>query len=187
MAEKKSFSEKFKRQVNDPQNSSVQANEVAQESELDVLKKENADLNSKLLLVAADYDNYKKRIYREQEENKKFAITSIAKELIDVLENLYRAEESIDLEKLHNNETLKQIFTGVELTKKSLLDVMAKHGIKRINPHDEQFDHNFHQAITEIESQSHKNGQIVQVVQAGYILNDRLIRPALVVVAKSKG
>lgn len=152
--------------------------------EFEELKKQHEELNNKLLLLAADYDNYRKRAHKEKEESARYSISKFASEMIDVLENLYRAEDSINTEELDANPTLKQIFTGVELTKKSLLDVLTKHGIVRVYPLGAPFDHNFHQAIAEVPSTTHQNGEIVQVIQAGYLLHDRLIRPALVAVAK---
>ncbi len=167
-----------------PEHAKQEAPQDDMKSELDLLKEQYNELNNKLLLLAADYDNYRKRAHKEKEESARYSISKFAQEMIDVLENLYRAEDSINTEELESNETLKQIFTGVELTKKSLLDVLTRHGITRVYPLAEQFDHNFHQAIAEVPSSTHKTGEIVQVIQAGYLLHDRLIRPALVAVAK---
>lgn len=148
------------------------------------LAEENKKLNHKLLVLAADYDNYRKRVAKDMEESSKFAITKFAKDLIDVLENLHRAESSIDVTQLETNNTLKQIFTGVELTKKSLIDIFERYGIVRIDPMGEQFNHDFHQAIAQIPTNHHAPGTVVQVIQAGYTLHGRLIRPALIAVAK---
>jgi len=173
-------SDKFKK----PSNKQEEAPKAATPSELETLQQQHHELNNKLLLLAADYDNYRKRAQKEKEESARYSITKFAQEMIDVLENLYRAEDSINTEELESNATLKQIFTGVELTKKSLLDILTKYGIVRMHPLGEQFDHNFHQAIAEVPSTTHNNGEVVQVIQAGYVLHDRLIRPALVAVAK---
>ncbi len=147
---------------------------------------ENEKLKKQLLLLAADFENFRKRSAKEKEDEVKYGMSKFARDMIDVLENLHRAEESIKSEDLDANPLLKQIFTGVELTKKSLIDAFEKYGIKRISPIGEQFDHNFHQAITQMPSTTHKSDEIVQVIQAGYIMHDRLLRPALVVVAKSE-
>lgn len=152
---------------------------------LKTLEEENQKLKSQLMHLAADFDNYKKRATREKDDAVKYSVNKFANDLVDVLENLYRAEDSINTEELEQNNTLKQIFTGVELTKKSLIDIFEKYGIKRINPIGEPFDHNLHQAIAEVPSTSHAPGIVVQVIQAGYILHDRLIRPALVAVARN--
>lgn len=158
--------------------------EEASES-LKTLEEENQKLKTQLMHLAADFDNYKKRSIRDKEDAVRYSINKFAHDLIDVLENLHRAESSINTEELEQNNTLKQIFTGVELTKKSLIDIFEKYGIKRIYPMGEVFDHNLHQAIAEVPSTSHPGGTVVQVIQAGYTLHDRLIRPALVAVAKA--
>jgi molecular chaperone GrpE len=158
-----------------------------QELKVDVegLHTENEKLNKQLMILAADYDNYRKRVAKDMEEASKYSISKFAKDLIEVLENLHRAESSINTDELESNNTLKQIFTGVELTKKSLIDIFERYGIVRIDPLNEQFNHDLHQAITEIPTATHPTGTIVQVIQAGYTLHGRLIRPALVAVAKS--
>ncbi len=148
------------------------------------IKEENDKLNNNIMVLAADYDNYRKRVQKDIEEAKKYSISNFAKDLIDVLENLYRAESSINVEELESNKTLKQIFTGVELTKKSLMDIFQRYNIIRIDPLNEPFNHDLHQAITQVETKTHPDGTVVQVIQAGYTLHGRLIRPALVAVAK---
>lgn len=138
------------------------------------------------LRLSAEIENVRKRGLRDLEEANKYSITKFAKDLIEVLENLYRAEASINIKELEQNLTLKQIFSGVELTKKTMLDAFEKQSIKRIDPMGEQFHHDYHQAIVQIPSKEHKSGTIVQVIQAGYTINDRLLRPALVAVAKEE-
>lgn len=158
-----------------------------QETAVDIAKliEENEKLNKQVMVLAADYDNYRKRVAKDIEETTKYSISKFAKDLIDVLENLHRAEESINVDDLEANKTLKQIFTGVELTKKSLIDIFERYGIVRIDPLNEPFNHDFHQAITEVATTTHASGIVVQVIQAGYTLHGRLIRPALVAVAKA--
>jgi molecular chaperone GrpE len=158
--------------------------EQATEAAKPDLAEENKKLTNQIMVLAADYDNYRKRVTKDMEEASKFAITKFAKDLIDVLENLHRAESSIDVSQLETNNTLKQIFTGVELTKKSLIDIFERYGIVRIDPMGEQFNHDFHQAIAQIPTSHHAPGTVVQVIQAGYTLHGRLIRPALIAVAK---
>lgn len=149
------------------------------------LQEENAKLKDQMMRIAAEFDNFRKRSARELEDASNFAITKFARDMIEVLENLHRAEASINTEQLDSDPVLKQIFSGVELTKKSLIDAFEKYGIKRIDPTGEQYNHDFHQAITQIPSTTHKEGEVVQVIQAGYVLKDRLLRPALVAVAKN--
>lgn len=139
-----------------------------------------------MLRLAAELENLRKRNAKEVEDANKYAINKFAKDLIEVLENLFRAEASINSEQLEHNSTVKQIFSGVELTKKSLIDTFEKYGIKRVDPIGTPFNHDFHQAIVEIPTSQHPAGTIVQVIQAGYIIHDRLLRPALVAVAKAE-
>jgi molecular chaperone GrpE len=139
-----------------------------------------------MLRLAAELENLRKRNAKEVDDANKYAISKFAKDLIEVLENLFRAEASINSEQLEHNNTVKQIFSGVELTKKSLIDTFEKYGIKRVDPMGTPFNHDFHQAIVEIPTSQHPVGTIVQVIQAGYIMHDRLLRPALVAVAKAE-
>lgn len=158
----------------------------AADAELTKLREDNVRLNDQVMRLAAELENTRKRLSKEAEEAGKYGITKFARELIEVQENLHRAEASIhNTEELESNQTLKQIFSGVELTKKSLADIFAKHGIVRIDPKiGEKFDHNFHQAIAQMPAANHPADSIVQVIQAGYAIHDRLLRPALVAVAK---
>lgn len=187
----KKFTDKFskpfsaKKQVVEDEVEIEKINEEKLIEEISPLQAENDKLNKQLLVLAADYDNYRKRVTKDMEEASKYSITKFAKDLIEVLENLYRAEASVKVDEIEANSTIKQIFAGVELTKKSLVDIFERYGITRINPVGEPFNHDFHQAITEVPSPAHENGIVVQVIQAGYTLHGRLIRPALVAVAKN--
>lgn len=174
--------EKFENQESSTQEETSQTEVSVQEPQADDLAK----TKEQLLRLAAEFENYKRRTSKEIEEAHKFAMSKFARDLIDVLENLHRAESSFSTEVLESNESFKAIFSGIELTKKSLIDVFEKYGIKRIDPIGEQFNHDFHQAIMQVPSKTHQNGEVVQVIQAGYVMNDRLLRPALVAVAKSE-
>lgn len=137
------------------------------------------EMRGNMMRALADADNVRKRAAKEVEEANKYGVSSIAKDLISVLENLTRAIESAPVEH-------KTLFEGVDLTRKELMNVFERRGIKRIDPTPgEKFDHNIHQAITQIEDHNFAPGAVVQVVQAGYIIHDRLLRPAMVAVAKA--
>ena len=161
---------------------------IPPENEVDktALQQEIEKNKEQMLRLAAEMENLRKRNAKEVEDANKYAISKFAKDLIEVLENLFRAEASINSEQLENNKTIKQIFSGVELTKKSLIDTFEKYGIKRIDPMGAPFDHDFHQAIVEMPTSQHPAGTIVQGIQAGYTMHDRLLRPALVAVAKAE-
>ncbi len=143
------------------------------------------EMKEQLLRAVAEAENVRKRAKREVEDAAKYSIASFARDLISVLENLQRASESIPPEARSENEMLKTLGEGVDLTLKELLNTFEKHGITRINPLGEKFDHNLHQAVVQIEDPSHPPGTVVQVMQSGYVLNDRLLRPAMVGVAKA--
>ena len=118
------------------------------------------------------------------EDARKFAISRFAKELVDVLDNLHRACESIPEEERNTNAQLASLATGVEMTLKSLETAFEKFGIKRIQPMGEKFGHNLHQVVVQLEESDAEAVTVVQVLQAGYTLHDRLLRPAMVGVSK---
>lgn len=149
-------------------------------------EEEVAQLKEQLLRMAADSENLRKRSAKQVDDASKFAVNSFAKDLIEVLENLYLATNNIPAEKLEEDPNLASIFQGVEMTKTTLLNVFEKHGIKRIFPNiGDSFDHNFHQAVAHIPQPEFSDNSIVNIMRAGYALHDRLIKPAMVVVAKS--
>ncbi len=142
------------------------------------------ELEEKLLRVMAENQNIRKRNEKEMEDTRKYAVTGFARDMIGVLENLHRAEDSIPEDKLQDNALLKNISDGVKLVKSELMGVLRKHGVERIDPMGQKFDHNLHQAMMEIPDEENEPGTVVQVMQAGYVLKDRLLRPAMVGLAK---
>lgn len=156
----------------------------ASQARIAELEKENADLRDRALRSAAEAENIRKRSERTQQDTTKFAVTGFAKDLISVYENLTRATASITEQARAENEGLNNLAIGVDLTQQELDRVFAKHHIKRIDPMGKKFDHNFHQAMLKVETDEHEAGTIVQVLQAGYVIHDRLLQPAMVGVAK---
>lgn len=152
--------------------------------EVEQLTREVAALKDQLLRAAAEVDNTRKRAQRDVEDAGKYAVTSFARDLINVLENLHRAEDSIPKDQIETNPLMKNIFLGVEMTRRELLGIFERHGIKRIDPKGEVFDHNLHQAMLHVADDSCPPGTVVQVLQAGYVIKDRLLRPALVGISK---
>jgi molecular chaperone GrpE len=156
------------------------------ELEISDLKTEIEKLKGELIRSAADSENLRKRTRKEVEDSAKYAVSSFAKDLINVMENLHRALSSVPVEKLEESKLVRSIYDGVELTKKELEGVFQKNSIKRISPEvGEQFNHNYHQAITQVPTDEHEEGAVVNVIQAGYMINDRLLTPAMVAVAKA--
>lgn len=151
------------------------------------LKAEVGDLKDKLLRSIAEMENIRKRGQRESEDMARYAISKFAREIITVADNLQRALDSIPKDQLDQNPTVKAIFEGVEMTEKGLQDVLRKHGVEPINPVDESFDHNYHQAMFEVDHPEKQPGAVVEVLQIGYKIQERLLRPALVSVAKGNG
>lgn len=135
------------------------------------------------LRALADAENNRKRAAKEREDTQKFAVTNFARELLSVADNLRRALENCpqtpDLP-----EPVKALITGVDMTEKEFLNILERHGVKKIDPIHQKFDPNFHQAMFEVETDEHAPSHIVQVLQHGYVLHDRLLRPALVGVSK---
>ncbi len=156
------------------------------DAEIVKLQQDLASAKDQLLRALAETDNTRKRFQKEMEETSKYAITKFAGDLTEVLENLYRTEENIPADKLGSDETIKHISESVKLTKSELLKTFDKYGIKRISPVGEAFDHNFHQAIMQVEDNTVEAGKVVKVIQAGYTIQGRLLKPAMVAVAKSK-
>ena len=144
-------------------------------------------LKDQLLRALAETENLRKRAEREREEAAKYAITSLARDIVSVADNLQRALESVPTELAESNESDARIGSlrdGIEMTRQEFETVLARHGIERLEPLGETFDHNFHQAMFEVEHEEYSAGTVVQVLQAGYRIHDRLLRPAMVGVAK---
>lgn len=156
---------------------------VSKEKELE---EEVGKLKDQLLRTLADLENYRKRSEREREEMAKFAISGFARELLSVSDNLRRAIESVPEEHTDPEKLLKSLLEGVSITENELLAAFKKHHIEKIEPLDQPFDHQFHQAMFEVEDTDKPAGTIVHVLQPGYKLHGRLLRPAMVGVAKQK-
>jgi molecular chaperone GrpE len=146
---------------------------------------ELADTKDKLLRALAETENQRRRAQRERDDASKYAAANFAKDMLDVADNFRRALASIDPASLQD-ERAKALIEGVAATERALLAAFERHGIKRIEPEiGERFDPNLHEAMFEVPSTGQPGGSIVQVVQAGYRMHDRLLRPAMVGVAKA--
>src|SRR5437868_14951729 len=156
---------------------------VSPEERVEALEQELAEYKDRLLRALAETENVRRRAQREREDASKYAIAGFAKELLSAADNLRRALESLP-ESEAKDERTRSLLAGVAATERELLGVFERHGIKRIDPKGEGFDHNLHQAIFEAERPDHPTGHVVEVLQPGYVLHDRLLRPAMVGVAK---
>jgi len=152
------------------------------------LDRELAECKDRLLRTLADMDNMRKRTEREVADARIYGISNFARDILGVADNMHRAMAVLDDElRAKADEPTKVLLEGVELTERELMNVLEKHGVKRIEPLGQKFDPNRHQAMYEIEDASVPAGTVVQVMQAGYLIGDRMLRPALVAVAKGGG
>ena len=149
------------------------------------LEPEEEELRNQLLRAMADNENLRKRTEREVAAAKKYGPFSFVRDLLASIDNLEKAISLIPENKDEMDETLKNILIGVDMTGREFASVLERHGISKINPEGEKFDYNLHQAMFEVPTNEVKPGTVVQVVQLGYLLHDRLIRPAMVGVSKS--
>ena len=136
-----------------------------------------------MLRALAETENIRRRAQREREDATKYAIAGFAKDLLSAADNLRRALDSLPEAEIADERT-RSLLAGVAATERELLSVFERHGLRRVDPKGERFDHNYHQAIFEAEHDDEPSGTVVEVLQPGYVLHDRLLRPAMVGVAK---
>jgi molecular chaperone GrpE len=160
--------------------------EVSPEARLAAVEAELANTKERLLRALADTENVRRRFQRERDDTQKYAITAFAKDLLSTADNLRRALEALPEAEVSDART-RSLLDGVAATERELLGAFERHGLRRIDPQGEPFDHNFHQAIFEAERPGVPAGTVVEVLQPGYVLHDRLVRPAMVGVAKGGG
>ncbi len=155
--------------------------EVDREAELEA---EAADLRDKLLRALAETENVRRRAAREREDAFKYAVANFARELLAVADNLRRAVDSVAADLRAGSEAVENLVVGVEMTEKAMLDAFERSGIRPIEALGQRFDHNLHEALFELEDKEQPAGTVVQVIETGYLLHDRLLRPAKVGIAK---
>ena len=153
------------------------AEEVAPEDEI-------AELKDKLLRTLAENENMRRRARREREDTAKYAVASFARDMLGAADNLRRALDAIPEGSPGDDESLGALIEGVQLTERALLSVFERHGIRKIDPMGEKFDHDFHEAMFEVPTDDAEPGTVVQVVEVGYLIHDRLLRAAKVGIAK---
>ena len=153
-------------------------------TELEKLIAENAAMKDQLLRALAEAENTRRRTQRDREDFAKYSAAPLAKDILPVADNLARALAAVPKEALANDEALKNLVEGIAATERQLQSALERHNIKRIDPEGEKFDSHRHQAMFEVPGTDKPGGTVVQVLQAGYILHDRLLRPALVGIAK---
>jgi molecular chaperone GrpE len=156
------------------------------EDALAASRAEAAQLKDQLLRAMAETENTRRRAQRDREDAQKYGVSNFARDVLTVADNLRRALEAIPSAQLEIDEALKTLYEGVAATERQLEAALAKQQIERIWPEGERFDANLHQAMFEVPNSGKPPGTVVQVMQAGYKIHDRLLRPALVGVAKGE-
>lgn len=167
-----------------PQEQDQSAPEDFAAARIKVLEAEMAEMKDRAMRALADAENTKRRALKDRDDAAKYAVSSFAKDLLDFSDNFNRALSAIPAE-MHEDERVSSIITGLEAMDAQLLKTFDKHGIKKIEPLDEPFNPNFHEVMFEAPVPGKPGGLVIQVVEAGYILNDRLLRAAKVGVSKS--
>ena len=143
------------------------------------------EANDRILRMAAEMENYRKRSQKEKEDAIKYSTTKFARDIVTVADDLERALDSIKDINLDNNETTKTLSEGVQLTMRSLTQILERNGIERFDPTGEKFDPTLHEAMFEVPDTEKENGIVVHLVEPGYRINERILRPARVGVSKS--
>jgi molecular chaperone GrpE len=152
---------------------------------LEVLKAEHLDLKDKYLRLAAEMDNLRRRTEREIKDAKTYAAAGFARDMLSVSDNLRRALDAVPAEARAAAESgLMALVEGVEMTERSMLGALERHGVKKLEPAGQKFDPHFHQAMFEVPNADLPNNTVIQVVQDGYVIGDRVLRPAMVGVSK---
>ena len=146
---------------------------------------EAAEYKDRALRALAEVENIRRRAEREREDTAKYAVSNFAKDLLSAVDNLGRALASVPEDQIRD-DVVRNLLAGVAATERELVGALEKHGIRRVDPKGERFDHNLHQAIFEAENTGQPAGTVVQVLQPGYVIHDRLLRPAMVGVAKGE-
>jgi molecular chaperone GrpE len=165
----------------------VEEEAYAAEAEEDVvaqLKSENAELKDRLVRALAETENVRRRAEKDKADASAYGVTAFARDMLTVSDNLQRALEAVPEEVA---DDMKAFTEGVSMTERELLNTLERHGIRQVAPEvGEKFDHKFHQAMFEVPTSEHTPGSVMQVVAPGYVIKDRLLRPAMVGVAKGE-
>ena len=170
----------------EPQDAAAEPDvEVA--ADLEALLAENTDMRDRLLRTMADMENLRKRSEREKVDTTRYAISNFARDVLTIGDNLKRVIDHLPAETADQDPALKGLIDGVKLTERELLNMLDRHGVSLIEPLGQRFDPNTQQAMYEVPTTEVPGGTVVEVMQAGYTIGDRCLRPAMVAVAKGGG
>jgi len=168
-----------------PEIDETEAPESERDERLEQLEAENADLKDKYLRLMAEMENLRRRTAKEVKDANTYGVTNFARDMLAVGDNLGRALQALPADVAETaSDALKTLLEGVEMTEREMINALGKHGVTKIDPEGEKFDPNFHQAMFEIPNPDVPNGTVMQVVQSGYVIGERVLRPAMVGVAK---
>ena len=169
----------------DPAAEAAMADPAAAPKPSTSLDRELADMKDRLLRTLAEMENMRKRTERDVADARSYGISAFARDILGVADNMHRALQALDDElRAKADDATKALLEGVELTERELMNVLEKNGVKKLEPLNQKFDPNRHQAMYEKEDPSVPSGTVVQVMQAGYTIGERVLRPALVAVSK---
>ena len=149
------------------------------------LEADVAEARDRMLRAMAEIENVRRRLEREREDTARYAISRFAGDMLTVADNLRRALDAVPAQAIEKDEFLAKLVSGVGATEKTLLSALEKNGVKKLDPAGQKFDPNFHEVLFEMDAPDQPAGTVVQVLEAGYTIGDRLLRPARV--AASKG
>ena len=158
--------------------------DISVEQTVENQNKEIKELKDQLLRSLAESENLRKRTIKEIADAKKYSHIYFIRDLVSSVDNLQRALEAVPDDKSQLSEPIKNLVIGLEIVEKEILNTFEKHSLKQINPLGEKFDYNLHQAMFEVQTNEKEPGYVVEVSQKGYILHDRLVRPAMVGISK---
>lgn len=155
----------------------------AADARVAALASEVSDLNDRLLRLAAELENTRRRAEREKIDANRYAISSFARDLLAVSDNFERALKSAPDEATTNAETVGGFVTGVRMTERALAAALERHGVRKVDPKGEKFDPNLHQAVAQAPAPGVPSGNVAETAQPGYVIGDRVLRAAMVVVS----
>ena len=158
--------------------------DISIEQKVENQNKQIKELKDQLLRSLAESENLRKRTIKEIADAKKYSHISFIRDLVSSVDNLQRALEAVPDDKSQLSEPIKNLVIGLEIVEKEILNTFEKHSLKQINPLGEKFDYNLHQAMFEVPTNEKEPGYVVEVSQKGYLLHDRLVRPAMVGISK---
>ncbi|CAH1652223.1 Protein GrpE [Hyphomicrobiales bacterium] len=163
----------------------VQDEITAEAAAIAALEAEKRELKDKLLRTLAEMENLRRRTEREIADARAYGVTSFARDMLSAVDNIRRAIEMIPAEiREQADNPVKPFLEGIELTERDLIKTLERHGVRKLDPVDQKFDPNVHQAMFEVEDASKPHGTVVQVIQSGFVIGERVLRPAMVGVSK---